>query len=347
MMLANDTCIETVKPRIEYIDCLRGFAMFLVVFTHVLGYCLDLKVVAFPLRVPGVFHTHLFFFISGLLTPLMVQTRSFVSRFQFILLPSLVMFALYGCFLSICNNQSLLSYFVQGLQSEWKSGYWFPFVLFLIVSIHYVLSFLFSLLKIFSDSWKVLLLSGVWLLLISLKNWDWFHNEAFLCQWFSLRLLVNYLPIYILGVIGKRWWTLFNRAVANYWVIACCLISFLTLFYFFRNGGYYFGLLISGLGSVGVYAFFAAYSKGFSINNIIGRAISFVGEKTLPIYLLHYFFLFAIKLPTFGTRLSENGHWILLTLISIGIASLIIGLCLVINSLLEKIAPLHRIMLGK
>ncbi len=345
-MLTNETCKEIVNPRIEYIDCLRGFAMFLVVFTHVLGYCFDLKEVVFPLRIPGAFHSHLFFFISGLLTPLMVHTRSFVNRFRFILLPTLVMFALYGCFLSICNNQSLLSYFVQGLQSEWKSGYWFPFVLFLIVSIHYVLSFLFSLLKTSSDSWMVLLLSGGWLLLITLKNWDWFHNEAFLCQWFSLRLLVNYLPIYILGVIGKHWWILFNRFVVNYWVMTCSLICFLILFYLFRNGGYYFGLLISGLGSVGVYALFAVHSRAFSTNKI-GRMISFVGEKTLPIYLLHYFFLFVINFPTYGVRITENGQWILLTFISIGIAILIVGLCLVVNSLLEKIAPIHRIMLGK
>ena len=335
------------KPRIEYIDCLRGFAMFLVVFTHVFSYCLDVKEVVLPLRIPGAFHSHLFFLISGLLTPICIRGESYVRRFQYILLPTIVMFVLYVCFICICSNQSLLINLGQGMNSEWKSGYWFPFVLFQIVSIHYLLSFLLSFIKKVSDGWMVLLLTGVWLLLIALKNWDWFHNEAFLCQWFSLRLLVNYLPIYILGVIGNHWWTLFNHVTANYWVIACCFVSFLTLFYSFRNGGYYLGLLISGLGSVGAYALFAVHSKAFSANNKIGRVISYVGEKTLPIYLLHYFFLFVINFPSYGALLAENRQWITLTMISIGIAILIIGLCLVLNSLLEKIAPLHRIMLGK
>ncbi len=346
-MPENETCKETVKSRIEYIDCLRGFAMFLVVFTHVWAYCFDLKDVVFPLRIPGAFHSHLFFFISGLLTPLSVHARSFVSRLQYILLPTMVMFVLYVVFFCICNYQSLLTNLGQGLQSEWKSGYWFPFVLFLIVSIHYVLSFLFSLVKTSTEDWMVLLLIVVWVHLIALKNWDWFLNDAFLCQWFSLRLLVNYLPIYILGVIGKRWWKLFNRVVANYWVIAGSLVSFLTLFYFFRNGGYYLGLLISGLGSIGVYALFAAHSKVFSKKNKFGRVISYVGENTLPIYLLHYFFLFVINNPDLGSRLYENGQRFLLTLISIGIAILIIGLCLFINALLEKITPVHRVLLGK
>lgn len=58
-----------MNQRLEYIDCMRGIAMLMVVYCHVEGFCFNLKrpeIIASAISVPMLSN---FFFISGLFTP--------------------------------------------------------------------------------------------------------------------------------------------------------------------------------------------------------------------------------------------------------------------------------------
>lgn len=127
------------KKRIAYIDALRGFTMFLVVYWHVMalsfGIGVDDSVVgAFFLT----FRMPMFFFISGYLGYKAIDKfsystyRELVRKKAFVqLVPTAIFFSLF----QISINRSPLVYFKEGL-----TGYWFTLVLFELFITYYTIN---------------------------------------------------------------------------------------------------------------------------------------------------------------------------------------------------------------
>lgn len=125
--------------RIAYIDALRGFTMFLVVYWHVMALSFGIKVEesvigAFFLT----FRMPMFFFISGYLGYKALQYfgwesfKSLVKKKAFVqLVPTAIFFTLFH----ISINSSPLVFFKEGL-----TGYWFTLVLFELFVCYYTVN---------------------------------------------------------------------------------------------------------------------------------------------------------------------------------------------------------------
>ena len=127
--------------RIEYVDALRGFTMFLVVFSHIwtFGYHVEEKPDTFATVLTNFFLV-LFFFISGFIAyksiiwdanyyKTMVKKKALVQ-----IIPTLFFFYLYHC---ACHGRSLTMFFTEG-----PGAFWFTIVLFYMFMIYYTVMYL-------------------------------------------------------------------------------------------------------------------------------------------------------------------------------------------------------------
>lgn len=81
---------------------------------------------------------------------------------------------------------------------------------------------------------------------------------------------------------------------------------------------------------------FRRYENAFSKKNWIGRGLQFIGERTLDVYMIHYFFIPSI--PALGVYLSTNGSIVLETVAVLLFSLLVIGFSLAVSSII-RISP--------
>lgn len=325
--------------RLEYIDSLRGLAMLMVVFGHCTQFSLRMEDNAGCITALfSAVMLPLFFFVSGLFAPPILRISQLKNRGLYILLPTLLMYMLYQW--AYFGNWS---HAIECFGGEYKWGYWFTLVLVAINLMHCIAA------KIVRK--KVMVLPTLIFLCIAvliLKQWDLLHNCAFLCRWFSLRLLAEHLPYYIIGMACKQYWGLFHRIINNEWMMALALIIFIILFNTER-GGMYKAMVIGTLGCLLTYRICFANQQMLSSATFIGRQLTMIGRYTLPIYLVHYFFFLGMKMPEAGMWLANSTqHWWLTILTCIILTIIITYSSILVARIMESISPaMYKYVLGK
>lgn len=287
--------------RIEYIDAMRGFTMFLVVMFHVAFYCFHSadKQYSFTgylmqVRMP------LFFFISGFVLykrdvvwDAGQIVRFFKKKIPVQLIAPFLFFAIYT---HVFNKDLILNFFTDG-----KCGYWFTFALFVFFVLYATVRF--AVRKWWTD--LVLVLLGV-----GLYTTKWFEYRDFLPiddRVLSL-LSVDFWYLFIFFVTGtlvKKHFSAFERLLDGKWLIALCV-----LFYFLVNAyakqlpvDFKFILpFLSLTGIVIVFSFFRQKQALFSKQTALGSTMQYVGRRTLDIYLIHFFLIpYNLSFVTFFT----------------------------------------------
>lgn len=326
--------------RLEYLDCLRGMVMLMVVFCHTCGeFCLGLKDGFWVSRLLGILMLPGFFFVSGWFTHIGISGGIILKRLKTMMLPTFAMFLIY-VFLYWGNMQKL-SYCALG---EYKYGYWFTFALFLINLIHWFVAVgvkRFSLIESGIEKWTLAALALVAVVLVILKNWDWNHNNALLANYLSLRLIAMYFPFYLLGIVCRYFEAQFHRLIDIEWLVAVVAVAFVgSLFH--HGGGFYFGCGQGFLGIFLLYRFCYFYQETFSDKTWVGKQLSLIGRNTLPIYLLHYFFFLGVKFYGFGESIDLHTQWFLVLIVAsilticVTYASLAMVKVIGLSSLLSK-----------
>lgn len=331
-----------MNQRLEYIDCMRGIAMLMVVYCHVEGFCFNLKwpeIIASAISVPMLSN---FFFISGLFTPPLLSYRHLKARALYLMLPTVAMFLLYvGAYYG--NYVKLMDC----VSDEYKWGYWFTFVLFLMNVIHYLVSIGLGKCEIQRKTIILLPLAILAMLLHVLKHWDWHYNGAFYCRWMCLHLLAMYFPYYVLGLACGLFRSKWHRVIDNEWITGAAVIIFVGM-RIFLYGGSSFRTSISGvLGIFLLYKYCFTYREVFSEATFIGRQLSLIGRHTLHIYLIHYFFFIGLKMPWVGEQLNPASQWWLIAIISAMMTLVVVYSSLMVRKILSISAPLYRVLLGK
>lgn len=123
-----------MNKRLEYLDCLRGIVMLMVVFSHTCGeFCLNCKDVSWLNRIFSIVMLPCFFFISGWFTTTYnTQEKVIIKRLRTMFVPTILMFLIYVFF--YWGNMDKLSHCIS---EEYKFGYWFTFALFLMNLLHW------------------------------------------------------------------------------------------------------------------------------------------------------------------------------------------------------------------
>ena len=157
----NITTIQMNRDndRIDYIDAMRGLAMFMVVVFHIFTFCELTNPI--NLFINHQFQLPLFFFISGFFIsrscskPLL---QSIGDKLQRLVIPTIIVMSLYVW--AINTN------YYSAITNNFKSGYWFTYVLFGFILIYIMIDKLtyFVKNKIWHDA--VILISAVFVILL-------------------------------------------------------------------------------------------------------------------------------------------------------------------------------------
>lgn len=195
--MENNT--ETIKkPRIEYIDAMRGFTMILVVFSHVCIHTFDTESAVNNIFI--LFRMPLFFFISGLMS-YSIYTKQLMkkrirNRILCQLLPTIIVAVIF-CITYTISFETFIT-------DTFKSGYWFTIVMveFFLLYMFYVL--IIKKLKINLTYQTIFLISLIFITSISKSILYRLHILTLpTAKILSLTLFCDYLPYFLFGILAK------------------------------------------------------------------------------------------------------------------------------------------------
>ena len=299
--------------RIPYLDCIRGFAMLLVVYCHVSAVSFGIpEKTGFCYDTVSLLHLPILFFLSGFL---MYREERFgkESRFPFrflgkkakeLIIPALIFVTVFA----VWKHRSLDSV----VFSQFKGGYWFtPFL------------FLFMLLY----------LAGYFPLRRFLSG----KNAARVL--FVIAVAVSFVPT-LLDILCPEWTSSRTAAALSY--------QNFKYFQFFAFGALIrseFAALERIMDSAVLLVFLFFRSAGKVCEGKAGRWLSFAGRRSLDIYFLHFFFL--PDLHPLGAWFVETGNPFLEFCAAVPLVLALTAVCLLLGSVLRKSDTLARLLFGK
>jgi fucose 4-O-acetylase-like acetyltransferase len=353
--------METIakKPRLEWLDAMRGFTMILVVANHVsqTGFMQAVKFSS-SLSFLILFRMPLFFFISGFLAYKASQVwdlpnlcRLVGKKLRIQIIPTVVFF--------FFGMAVLFDDFVDAVilkfHSPLKGGYWFTIALLYMFIIYYLFSYLES--KLRWKSWIPITL----LFLVSLGVYEtcylphefWWafgrrgvKPSTFLDDSCLIQVML-YMPFFLYGNIVHRYWEKWQRVMDSRWffpllvimVILCTMDS--LKWHQLRMQWAVVPLTLAKFSLLTiVFMYFRYYHQYFTKRTVTGRSLQYIGRRTLDIYLIHYLFL--PNLPGIGTFFKINQHNFAIDLtLAVLIALLVIGFSCVTSNIL-RISPFFK-----
>lgn len=351
----------TAKPRLRYFDMLKGVAIFLVVMGHVITMCVREIDRATLFKLIEHIHMPLFFFVSGWFTFRLaengkIRIPSLGQRALRLLLPMVAVSSLFVWYFPHSGLQSPLVSTFNGLWTNvWKNGYWFTLVLFEIILIYAALAPLLS--KCRTALASVAASLGLWAVMCVLYC---YVIPAEANGYLSFELTVSFFPVFMFGVLARRYRDGFISAVHNSTCQTIAMIV-LALTMYVCCWPWEFG--IAGMWAISLnavlhitmaivaFAVFERWSeKAFApeasvpARNIAGMW-EYIGRQSLAVYLLHYFFLF--PMGVFRPWLEAmNVAIVPMALFSAFWAAAIIAVVLIIVALLRPSRVLSMLLTG-
>ncbi len=355
----------TKKPRLEWIDAMRGFTMILVVAYHVAlqGFGETPKLSSsMPFLV--LFRMPLFFFISGFLAYKVNATWSFrefysmtAKKIRIQIVPTIVFF--FVSIIILCPSD-ISGAIVENFHSPTKGGYWFTLVLLYMFIVYYVFTFI-----EYRFSKKTFIpICILWLLSIGAyetiyqPHYFWYAygnrapKEGFLYDSSLIQLMMHF-QFFIYGNIVHRYWNKFEKLYEKpgfYLVILliafvssmeCMKLHLLRMEWtnLSRTIAIYSLLTLTFL-------FFRYYQKSVSKETRLGRLLQYIGTRTLDIYLLH--FLFIPYLPEVGQYFDTHRHNFVMDITaSFVVAAIVIGFCVLTSNILRISPFLKKYLFGR
>lgn len=280
------------NQRFQYIDRLKGLAMFTVVMGHILVFGMNQRadtnyVEAFIIS----FNMPLFMFISGFVLKSVPAPRKLVVRLWRLLQPMLVVGILYVLFLGVDAKM----FFCE----SYNLGYWYMKTLatFLI----FLLPFALSGKTKHSVFFDLGIAALIWVLLSIIKDkfFNTFHDDP-------IGMAHFYLWIYFIGGFLCRKYdvvAVLSRHKALPWIFGTLYI----IFFVFSFNPLSHACCIDWLYTYPNAVCFLAHSnavlflvvvfqKREGSKATISNMLAFCGRKSLDIYLFHYFFIHIISL---------------------------------------------------
>lgn len=319
------------KGRIEYIDALRGFTMFLVVFQHVATFCwhlgkgISVHDYCIQVRMP------MFFFISGFVmykASVVWNWKQVKSFFKKKIPVQLISPFIFFCAFVYVSGYS----FVDSNFDASKVGYWFTFVLF----VYYVI---YATIRFFVRSnWSDLILLLVGCALFAIVSPQIYkaipipgNVKQFLCMpnWY-------YFIFFVMGTLAKKHFSRLERVLDNTYLLAVCILVFFLVNVFIDVipvNDRIIRHLLSFPGLVILFSFFRINRHSLRKETVVGRTLQYIGKRTLDIYLIHFFLI--PKQLRFITVFTDHPMPIIEAAVSLFIAALIIAACLLIGNIIR------------
>ena len=325
------------KKRIAYLDAIKCLAILLVIDGHtraVNGFdpydSLSGQMIYAPI-IP------LFFFVSGFLAYKQSMSIKDVwenvrRKFVFLVIPAVA----FCVGMDLMKGKNPLGFILGG----WH-GYWFTFVLFECFLLYYLITFIIK-----NENWRI----GVLLALSVVGIGMLAVNKDFGPAIFDLRRVTKFFQFFVIGTLAMKFRPQYEKLMRNEVFKATVTLSFFIvvflldydmpsiLHHFLRD------VLLRYLGTFAIVSFFFCHEEGFRSPTKFNSLIALIGQNSLAIYLIHYFFL---------PRFRPIPEWFAgLNMVTVHIMSLfytvtITALCLVFIKFLSNSKFISKYMLGK
>ena len=343
--------ISVKNNRLGYIDCIRGLMMLLVVFHHVETYSLfhftyETEISKFF----QLFRMPMFFFISGFLAYKALNKdgvnfgKELSKKVRILLVPTFV----FGIIYSFYIGKDL----IQSFAETEKTGYWFTLVSFEMFFL------VFSVLKLCSlkgKTWMYVLVIGAILLTLLKFPMKMIPSLCEIGNITSFHYLFEFFQYFVFGMLASKFVERFHAIIDANWMPTIAIPLFAILFCV-KNSLQPAGisiilmekaleLALAYLGIIIVYAFFRKYQESFVLSSKIGALLSYIGRRTLDIYMLHYFFL--PRLPELGDWLKSCPNVALELVLVLLLSIIVVAISLITSNIIRVSDTLAYCLFGK
>lgn len=318
------------KDRLIFLDTMRGFAIFSVIYSHIILFWGNFQYDTWFNHYFCIFQMPLFFFISGFLS----YSRNLTSyKLKKGLTKKIISQVMPAVIILLPMSYIFGDGFVDALFRSGKMGYWFTISLAETFFIFTVITVLFKRMKekqlAMIYIFTAVLITLFMMILVITNSSERFYEKP-IVQLLSLQFGIGRMPFFFIGATVKIFYDQFKKYILNWYVIIpVTIISVLPIMQYpaFRHFNGYLSLLT---------VFFVFYV----INNYLqksksGKILAYMGVNALPIYLLHYIFIFSLM------NLSVTKHLIDFVTKNSAIEFLVVGLIaitiLLLTLLLDKI----------
>lgn len=286
------------------------------------------------------FKMPLFFFVSGYLAfkenaiGKISELKKLGNKFVFLVIPAIVFY----CFSRFQEQGGGIFDFLRyGL-----GKYWFTFTLFEMFLIYFVASWL-------SKSKRMLVVLLAILSVMGVGYLSFFSQYEI--TFLDFNRLSKYFQFFTLGVFAKMFVWQYDKLMRNEYLKAIAIIGFFVLllalfkiempgvvFHFLRD------IVLRYLGLYIVISLFYCRQEVFNGNTLLNKLILKIGQNSLAIYLLQYFFM-----PNFSAfpEWLQGLDWVSIYAISFTYTVFIIALCMVFIELLSNSVFVKKYVLGK
>ena len=351
------------KPRLEWLDALRGFTMIMVVANHVAGMAFgEVLKHSTSLQFLVMFRMPLFFFVSGFLAYKASQVWNWgtlktllLKKIRVQTVPTIVFFLFATAILGKKFGPTAMKW----LGEVYKGGYWFTIVLLYMFVVYYLFCFFESWLqKRFPKmpSWLPITV----LFLVSLVFYDTCYQPNYFSWaagykgeisefmgYSSLGQLFLYFPFFLYGNIVHRYWQKAQRVMDSKWffpllivIVIFCTLDALKWHYMRMTWAIVPLTLAKFLLLTIVFMYFRTYQQYFTKFTMMGATLQYIGRRTLDIYLIH--FLFMPDLPHIGAFFNAHTHnFVVDTTLSILVGLVIIVFSIITSNIL-RISPFFK-----
>lgn len=343
----NNTCKKKSTCRIQYIDAMRGFTIFLVVMTHVSTFGLGFSGSdTFTYNdIFGTFRMPLFFFISGFVLYKADSDWNFNNTFNFI--KKKISVQLIGPLLFLVASAVTRKInFMDALFDFEKAGYWFTFTLFEFYLLYIFSQQIVRLFKANNYMDDMIIVAIACFFYIAKDYISTYNLDKGVGGLLGIPTLYRYL-FFVLGTRVKKYFVQFENMLDATYATAILLVTFIFFNLFpgvavISNSLY--SIVVSVCGLFLVFAFFRRYQSVFTSSKI-GIIMQFLGRRTLDIYLIHYFFIFS-NLTALLPNMSKLNSPFIEFLLSIIISVAIVMCCLLVSFIIRLSPILGHILFG-
>ena len=343
--------MENKRKRLDYIDAMRGFAILFIVFGHIPLYCYgiaDEQLSSFR-ALTSLLQLPMFFFVSGfVLNPQKMLTggvKTCFSKFRQLIVPAL----LFGGIYVFINDIDI----IYCLTDNFKCGYWFTLILFEFIIIQCLWEYVAKTLNINNKRKIYIILSVVIALGIYVLSMPTVSNRLGRVSGIVGIPMLRYYMYFAAGQLIRL--NLENLFQYKYRDTLVSVIIFGFLLSAVYN--WCFNVELSGLlfhvnfiifelfALLSVFVFFFKKRTCFSSSLRASKAITFIGRRTLDIYLLHYFFL-PKDLSVFGHYFVNHPAPIFELAFGGIVTILIVAVCLIVSEILRQSTFCRKWLLG-
>ena len=324
--------------RINYIDRIKGFAIFVVVFAHVLLFSFDMGD-SLAYRFCASFEMPLFMFVSGFVAYIQpdggANRKRLVKRFVAYICPAFI----------ISYALSLYGYIILGSRDinmidTLTGGYWYLKALAIFVCLQAIL------IKC-KKVWMELMLIAV-AECIFLAGWK---SNPILHQLFCLEHCFFFYPFFMMGYYFRRY-HLVDKLKANNWVFTLSIIGFICMLnlHFDIHALRFLSERLVGP-SLAIFTIVYLFAIRENENSKFEQWLNRIGTKTLDIYIYHGIFVLG-SYACFDMKFIQDidiimTNPILNLILAIFISLFLIYISIWIGCLIRKSLLLEKVIYGK